>query len=145
MDFSAPALDFLILADYAEAVNGKLYLMGGGWDRLRIPDFSQPHRLSLAVGVLVPWNATNQQHNLNLRVEGEDGQLLLEIALPILAGRPPTLRSGESQRLVFAINGPLQLPGPGTFAIRALLNGEEARRTVFHAEAAPPPSPPAAG
>jgi len=27
-------LDFLILADRAEAVNGKLYLLGGAWDRL---------------------------------------------------------------------------------------------------------------
>jgi hypothetical protein len=144
MDFVAPSVDFLILADHAEAINGKLYLMGGGWDRLWVADFGQPHRLAIAVGVLVPWNATNRQHDLALLLEGEDGQPLLRINVPILMGRPPALRPGDTQRMVLAINGPVALPGPGTYAVRALLNGEEDRRATFHAEAAPQ-SPPAPG
>ena len=30
------SIEWLILADAAEVVGGKLYLMGGGWDRLTV-------------------------------------------------------------------------------------------------------------
>jgi hypothetical protein len=31
-------LDYLLVADGAQVVGGKLYLLGGGWDRLTVPD-----------------------------------------------------------------------------------------------------------
>ena len=34
MDLGSPEIEWLILADEAELVNGKLYMMGGGWDRI---------------------------------------------------------------------------------------------------------------
>src|SRR5262249_54509042 len=50
-----PIVEFFILADYAEAVNGKLYMMGGGWDQSFVKDFSQPVSFSFAIGIQVPW------------------------------------------------------------------------------------------
>ena len=40
-----PEVDFLVLADHAEVVGGKLYMMGGGWDIRRIEDFSKPFNM----------------------------------------------------------------------------------------------------
>ena len=54
----------LLLCDFAEAVNGKLYVMGGGWNILFAP--GQPVTMSVAAVIAVPWDRTNQQHELSL-------------------------------------------------------------------------------
>ena len=33
-------IDFMLLADKAEVLGGKLYMMGGAWDRLTINDIT---------------------------------------------------------------------------------------------------------
>ena len=37
-----PTIDFLLIADRAEVVSGKLYMMGGAWDHITITDLGQP-------------------------------------------------------------------------------------------------------
>ena len=69
-------VDFLILADLAEVLNGKLYMMGGAWDRRHFRDIAAPVPLTIVVGVLVPWNLTNEPHRLRIRLEDEDGGAL---------------------------------------------------------------------
>ncbi|MCL4370384.1 MAG: hypothetical protein M1380_05700 [Chloroflexi bacterium] len=132
-ELDQPSVDFLILADRAEAVNGKLYMMGGGWDRISVADFSQPQTLSLAMGILVPWNATNTNHNLAVRIETQDATELVAMGLSFNAGRPPTLRPAESQRLVLAFQLALTLPAPGTYVVSALIGDHECKRVVFYA------------
>jgi hypothetical protein len=133
-----PTIDFLILADHAEALNGKIYLMGGGWDVRAVRDFSQPVPLTLALAVLVPWTATNQRHQLRLRVEDADGRQLAEVKGEFVAGRPPHLTAGTSQRIPLAFQHiPVLLGGPGVYAIIATLNDQGEKRTTFSAVAAP--------
>ncbi|MBI2908310.1 MAG: hypothetical protein HYX92_11735 [Chloroflexi bacterium] len=134
-----PSVDFLMLADRAEAINGKIYMMGGGWDRLYVPDFAQHQSISIATGILVPWNATNRTHSLALRVETQDATELAALGLNFNAGRPPLLGQGESQRVVLAFQLSIRLPAPGTYVVKALVNDAESKRTVFHAQALPKP------
>ncbi len=47
-------IDFLLLADRAEVLNGKLYMMGGAWDRRQIRSIDSPVSLTMVIGVLVP-------------------------------------------------------------------------------------------
>ncbi len=129
-----PSVDFLILADRAEAVNGKLYMMGGGWDRLYMADFSQPHPISVGIGILVPWHATNADHKLAMRVETQDGAELATLSLDFKAGRPPTLGQAELQRIVLAFQLALKLPGPGAYVIKAFVNDEQSKEAVFYAQ-----------
>lgn len=147
MEGDAPTVDFLILADRAEAVGGKIYMMGGGWDRLYVHDFNQPVVFSVAVGILVPWTCTNEQHSIELQVQDADANVIVPPAtLSFVAGRPPFMRSGESQRVLMAINGSFKLPRPGAYVVAASVGGRESRRTVFYAaqaQAQPPPAPPA--
>ena len=35
-------IDFLLLADKAEILNGKLYMMGGAWDRIHLKETEVP-------------------------------------------------------------------------------------------------------
>jgi hypothetical protein len=136
-DADRPEIDFLILADRAEAVNGKVYMMGGGWDRIQVPDFSSPQSISLAIGVLVPWNATNRNYNLKIRIESEDATELAAMEMTLNTGRPPNLGLAESQRVVLAFNLQLKIPSPGTYVINGFIDDGLLKRVVFYARPLP--------
>ena len=135
------AVEFFMLADRAEVIQGKLYLMGGAWDRQYVVDFAQPVLVSFAIGIRVPWNATNREHRLRITVETADGQMVNNFALEagFAAGRPAVAQPGESQRVVVAI--PLVgivFPGAGMYFGKAAINGELSQSIEFHLMAAPP-------
>ena len=111
-------VDFLILADRAEVLNGKLYMMGGGYTHQNIVDFSKPLVLSMALGVLVPWHKTNERHEVAIRIEDEDGnELEPKIDAAVEVGRPPQAVQGEIFRPIIAVSGQWKIPGPGTYRI----------------------------
>lgn len=128
----APLIEFLLLADRAEAINGKLYLMGGAWDRLSIADFDQPANFSLALGVLVPWMATNEQYQLTIAVENEDGSMLEELSAGLVQGRPPHAVVGQSFRVLLALNGQWKFPSAGTYRITVRLSSGDTKSTSFY-------------
>jgi hypothetical protein len=133
----SPEIDFLILADRAEAVNGKLYMMGGGWSDIGVLDFEQPSRFSLALGVLIPWIATNQDIGVNVAIEHEDGRSIEpSISANLNVGRPPRATPGQSFRAVLAIQGAWKLVGPGGYRVVATLDGEARKHTPFRVHAA---------
>jgi Family of unknown function (DUF6941) len=127
-----PEIDFLILADRAEGINGKLYMMGGGWQEIRVRDFAQPLAFSIAVGVLVPWNATNEQLSLEVRIESDDGQTIPpSIPIGLNVGRPPNSVPGQEFRSMIAINGNWKFEGPGTYRAIASIGEDASRKTTF--------------
>ncbi len=128
-----PDVDFLIIADRAEAINGKLYMMGGAWDQITVADPAQPINFSVAMGINIPWNATNEHHRMRLVVEDADGTMLVELEGEFVAGRPPHLGAGSTQRVLFATPLGFRLPRAGSCAIVVHLNGKERARTAFHA------------
>ena len=73
------SVEWLILADAAEVTGGKLYLLGGGWDRLTVN--SQPAKRSFAVALAfrVPWHETNRQHVFQIEMADADGGSALTV------------------------------------------------------------------
>ena len=57
-------IGFLLLADHSEAVNGKLYLIGGGWNVLRLPELPHEWGFHIGLGIDVAWHETNSPHEL---------------------------------------------------------------------------------
>ena len=129
-------IDFLLLADRAEAINGKLYTLGAAWDRIGVNDFTKPLNISVALGVLVPWNATNQNHKVTLTLRDADGNLIdFRIDATFIAGRPAFL-NGETQRVLLAVPAAsVILPGPGTYALTASINDIDIKVVRFSAVA----------
>jgi hypothetical protein len=129
-----PEVDFLLLADRAEAINGKLYMLGGAWERIGVVDFSQPLSISVAIGILVPWSATNQNHTMALEIRDADGKPIpFKVEATFVTGRPPFL-SGETQRMLMAIpSTSVTLPGPGSYVLAASIGGIEAKVVRFSA------------
>jgi hypothetical protein len=136
-------LDFLILADAADVVNGKLYMMGGAWDRRFVNDFAQPVPVQIAVGILVPWNLTNEPHTVQVHIEDENGAAIEpRVQGRVTVGRPPYARKGQMFRAMAVIKGMWKLPAAGTYRVVAsLAGGAAAKSAVFQAEqvSAPPP------
>jgi hypothetical protein len=137
--FDQPEVGFLILADRAEAIGGKLYMMGGAWDQIAVVDFSKPVMFSIALGIVIPWNATNVDHKLQVQLLDEDGNRLFSVDGSFKAGRPPQLPQGASQNNVLAIHAAAVLPHAGTYSVEATLNEGISHSVSFRAFQGPHP------
>ena len=134
-------VEWLILADAAQVVGNKLYLLGGGWDVLNVTgEFPARQRCGVAASFCVPWNETNQRHNVELRIESQDGNELAKIQGQIEVGRPAGILPGSDQRAQIAADLGLELKGPGHFVIIGLVEGQELKRVSFTARKAGVPA-----
>ena len=79
-----PRVDCFLLADAAQAVAGKLYVLGGGWDHLVFSQFPAVVTFDIAVRVVIPWTETNRPLRFELQMDNEDGQRILNS--PALTG-----------------------------------------------------------
>jgi hypothetical protein len=135
-------VDFLILADSAQVVGEKLYMLGGGWSFLRTAQMPVTHQMAVAVGILVDWLETNQRHTFRMELTQEDGgKLVAAMEGQFEQGRPPGIPAGAAQRLSMAFTFAPTLDAAGPYAVRLLLNGQVAKRVGF--VVAPPPGAPA--
>jgi len=128
-------LDFLIMADKAEAINGKLYMIGGGFDRVGVPQ-SQPLAFyDLALGFLVDYNETNESHEFSLALKDADNNdLRPPLAGQIEVGRPAGMTAGQEQRVIIVFRGPFPVSGPGNLRWIPTLDGQEAESTRFRVD-----------
>jgi hypothetical protein len=128
----------MILGDYAEVIGSKLYLQGGGWDRLTVNSgFPVDHLLGLSVSFLVPWSDTNQRHHVEIEIATDDGETLAKLEGQVEVGRPAGHPPGQAQRAQIAGNMALKLRAPGTYAVIGRVEGQEIRRTHFNVVAGP--------
>ena len=122
----------MLLADAAQEVGGKLYILGGGWS-ITGPT---PTPMAIALKLEVPWDRTNEQHKLLLELLDEDGdpvlvtddqgeQVPLQVSGEFEAGRPPGIKPGTPIDSALAVNfGPLQLEGGRRYQWRLSIDGE---------------------
>jgi hypothetical protein len=121
----------MMLADFAQAVQGKLYIMGGGWS-ITGP---QPCPSAIVIKIEVPWNETNQKHELKLELLDADyhpvlvptpaGNSPLIIAGGFEVGRPAGLIQGSSLDVPLAFNiGPIPLESGQRFIWKLSIDGK---------------------
>lgn len=135
-------LDFLILADKAEALNGKLYLMGGGFTNLYLVQLPGPAFVDLAIGLNFDYHETGEQHEMSVALEDADDQPVAPaMVLPLPIGRPPGLPPGDSLRLVMAVRGPFQIESEGLYHFVVAVDGTRFRPTRFRVQRVVPMVP----
>jgi len=117
----------MLLADAAQAVSGKLYILGGGWSIIGMP----PAPTAIALKIDVPWGEANRPHDLILSLLDSDNQPVLiennpiEVRGQFETGRPAGLIAGTDLDVVLAINiGPLPLPAGQRFVWRCSIDGQ---------------------
>jgi len=138
----------IMLADSAQAVGGKLYILGGGWNMVNGPVAS-----AIAVLFNVSWDLGNTRHTWRLELVDSDNQPVrvpqpegepqpIYVAGEFEVGRPEGYPQGAELVSPLAVQlGPLPL-APGRYVWRLLIDGEEptdAERAVF--TVVPPPAP----
>ena len=124
---------FLLLADHSESVNGKLYMNGGGWNVLNLPELPHEWAFHIALGLDVGWDETNTHHELTVSVHDPDGVELGEaLEAEFEAGRPPGMPAGQEQRLVMSIGTAATFSTAGPHAAVVHADGEEIGRARFY-------------
>jgi hypothetical protein len=136
----------MLLADAAQAVEGKLYVLGGGWSIIG-PD---PSPMAFAIKIEMLWTEANITHQLRLALYDEDGQPVkiptstgeqpIEIKSHFEVGRPPGLRPGTPLDMPLAINlGPLPLQAGSRYVWRCFINEELVEEVGFSTRVRPTP------
>jgi hypothetical protein len=143
------------LADSADAVQGKIYALGIGWNAIFSPVFPVTHpRLALGMMIQVPYTATNQMHTVTVHLETEDGEHvrlgmnaqpgpeptpIFELGGSFNVGRPPMLVAGDEQVVPFAMTiDQLHFEAPGMFAWVVSIDGREMKRIPMRLTPLPP-------
>jgi len=121
----------LLLADSAQAVDGKLYVLGGGWSIIG----PEPSPIAIAMKIEVPWDQANRRHLWQLELLDADGNPVsatgpegdaepIEISGEFEVGRPPGLKPGTPLDLPLAITmSPLPLPPGARYVWRLSIDG----------------------
>jgi hypothetical protein len=121
----------MLLADSAQAVAGKLYILGGGWS-VTGPD---PTPSAIAMKIDVPWEEANRKHKLTVALLNADDQPIIiptpigeqkvEVSADFEVGRPAGIKPGTPIDLPIAFNiGPIPLPPGGRYIWRCSINGK---------------------
>jgi hypothetical protein len=120
----------MLLADAAQAIDGKLYILGGGWSVIG----PMPSPSAIALKIDVPWDQANKKHKWDLSLLDGDGQPVLvstpqgeqpiQISGEFEVGRPPGVTPGVALDTTMAINlGPLPLQPASRFVWRLSIDG----------------------
>ena len=126
-------IDFLVLADWAETIGGKLYIQGGGWDRKLPPAHGRATSFAVAAGILVPWTLTNQQHSFTLTFETGDGTSFgPRIDGGFNMGRPAKSTPGQRFRAPLAVRIDMLLPDLGSYRVGLVVNNDITKYVSFY-------------
>jgi hypothetical protein len=123
----------MMLADAAQAVGGKLYILGGGWS-ITGP---APTPSAIALYIEVPWDQANRRHRIKLELLTADDQPVmvpgspntpeqpLQIGGEFEVGRPAGHAPGAPLSAALALNiGPIPLKPNSRYVWRLSINDE---------------------
>ncbi|MGB2840172.1 MAG: hypothetical protein WBC76_10115 [Actinomycetes bacterium] len=103
----------MMLADAAQQVGGKLYILGGGWSTTGSP--TPP--MAVVIKIEVPWDRTNVGHDWRLALVDADGRAVqtsderaVEVTGELEVGRPAGLPDGTPLDAPLVVSfGPMPL------------------------------------
>lgn len=134
-------VDFAFLADSAETVNGKIYVLGGGIDTIwaKQAPLTYP-KLSLILRILFEVAETGRKHKLEIQIMDEDGKSIATIGGDLgVQGKSPDFPKGWRQGMVTVLNfANLKFPNFGTYSFNILANNSSLKsiplRVAQHVE-----------
>jgi hypothetical protein len=148
-----PEIDYLFLADAAEARPGsKFHVMGGGVSRIGGPTFPLMHpHLAMVIGLGFTDAEAGESHQMRFVLTGPDGHELSRAEAEV---RAEGVAPGHETHVTFAIDlWSLTFEQPGEYSLRVFVGGSERKRLPLTVErvagppgtAVVPPFPPLPG
>jgi hypothetical protein len=127
-----PRIEFLLLADRAEVTSGKLYMMGGCWDRVQLPGLEAGAMLGagVAMRVLVALADTGT-HTVTLSLTGPNEPTIIPNQFQFL--RNPTVAADQPEPLAVLLASEcyLGIKEAGVYRLRASIDGGAPIETQF--------------
>ena len=130
-----------MLCDYARAENGKLYIVGGGWDEIVPQHLPLEYETYLAIKLVLSWDALGDPTTTIVRADLLDandrvlGDPVLETTVEGSPVDPPEDREGQGKphqvSLFMGNEAKMTLSQPGLFTLRLLVNDESIATTTF--------------
>ncbi len=112
-------IEYALLADAAQAVGGKVFVLGGGWNLFRAANYPAPVHLAIAMGLGFSSDEVGIIYPLNVVIADEAGVPII----PEMKGQVETGQlaldspKGASVKIPVAINVNMSVPHPGTYGI----------------------------
>jgi hypothetical protein len=144
-DSLGPTVDVALLADAVQAIRGKLFILGGGWDTLWVRQFPARHP-SLAIGLRlrIPTSWHSDEVQISVELQDADGKSMFprplsqSISLPRTTDPQTTdiglVRSFTFNNLVFGRGG--------SYSFVISVNDDPVSRLRFSVRSRPnPPDP----
>lgn len=136
------------LADSVVVSEGKLYVQGGGWNRISGRQVPLRHsRVGIGILIRVPWTATNEPHRLEIVLVDADGRQhplgqgvgregevrpLDKINAEFNVGRPASVKPGEDQLVPLAVNlDGIVFESPGDYSFILSIDDAPHKRLPF--------------
>jgi len=129
-----PTLEFALLADAVQAVDGKLYVLGGGWDTLLVGHFPvRHHTLAIGLRLRVPWSSENQKVRFDVGLQDADGVSLLPDDIHhVIEISPRDTGSRQDFGVVRSVTfNNLTFKAAGDYSFVVTLDGEVVHRLRF--------------
>jgi hypothetical protein len=143
-------IEYALLADAAQAVGGKIFILGGGWNVYRSPNYPAPVQLAVAIGIGFNSNEIGSRHPLKIVIADEAGvPVVPEFTGQIETGQPaPDLPKEVPVKVPLAWNVSFAVPRPGRYGIVISVGSAQAdlsfeaifvgQRVQFGTESIPP-------
>jgi uncharacterized protein DUF6941 len=139
VNLDGPSVDALLIADFAQAIEGKLYVMGGGFNQLLLADFGLPGRFYFGAILHIPWEDSNRRIPIEGFLQTVDGERLEGFRLhgDIQTGRAAEATPGTAS--VVAIAGPVEfsVAGPGDLQFLLRFGGDQRSQRFSVRQAGP--------
>lgn len=143
-------IEYALLADAAQAVGGKVFVLGGGWNLFRAANYPAPLQLAIAAGLGFTADEVGGKYPLSVVIADETGvPITPEVKGQVETGQPaPDAPKGASIKMPLAINMNLPVPRPGRYGIVMTVGSSKAqlsfdaifvgRKVEFPVEGGPP-------
>ena len=112
-------IEYAILADAAQAVGGKIFILGGGWNVFRAANYPAPVQLAIAAGFAFAGGEVGRQYPLKIVIADETGTAIVpELSGQIDTGQlAPEVPQGLPIKIPMAWNVNFAVPRPGRYQI----------------------------
>ncbi len=144
-------IDYAVLADAAQAVGGKIFILGGGWNVYRSANYPAPVQLAVACGLGFAASEVGGRYPLKIVIADEAGvPVVPELNGQIETGQlAPDLPQGLPVKVPVAWNVSFGVPRPGKYTIVITVGSAQAelafdaifvgQRVQFAPESSVPP------
>jgi hypothetical protein len=130
-------IDCALLCDAATVREGLLHILGGGVTRVNRPGYPAPLApLTLALRILIHPTEADRPHQLDVRLQGADGQELAKVEVQFGISNPGGTEPGEELSIALPLNMPesLIMPQAGRYSFELLIDGMHRASVPFIAK-----------